>query len=217
MSPPHRLNSTVFVIGTAVIVALVGLLAALVTWLFHPAPGRQCTSDCPPPSLSGSAQAVTAQLTPEASYTSSQYGFTIAYASPWKVVNESANSVLFQTRFGQFQVQAGQTNLGATQLIEQRVRRGSPLQQIPDPEPARGDPRGAHRFRREGVGELYGGTYYPSSGAGRSLIVRIGIIVASRGGVTLLATAFVPYDEQQGIPLADDIDYAMTEFRWPGE
>jgi hypothetical protein len=47
--------------------------------------------------------------------------------------------------------------------------------------------------------------------------VRIGIIVATRGSLTLIAIAFAAYDPQHDVMFADDIDYALTEFRWPGE
>jgi hypothetical protein len=33
----------------------------------------------------------------------------------------------------------------------------------------------------------------------------------------VLVTALVPYDARSGGLPAGDIDYALTEFRWPGE
>ena len=47
--------------------------------------------------------------------------------------------------------------------------------------------------------------------------MRIAIIVARKGNATVMATALVPYDTHGGRVLGDDIDYAMTEFRWRGE
>ena len=215
LSPrPHRLNSAVFLIGAAVLVVLVGLLAALVTWAFHPAPVAPCTADCPPPQAPA-ALAAAAQLPEQATFTSSAFGYHVDYASPWKVQSGSAGSVLFDTRGGLFEVQGAQTSESAVQLIQSVAAtfQGSQLPDLADVGPL----HGAHIGTQQGVGELFGGTYFPPSGGGRSLPVRIGIIVATRGSLTLVATAFAEYDPQHDVIFADDIDYALTEFRWPGE
>jgi hypothetical protein len=103
----------------------------------------------------------------------------------------------------------------ALQLITQKIAQlESP--ELPDLALA-GTIHGAHIGSAEGQGQLYSATFTPSSGAGRSLVVRIGIIVARKGDTTVVATAFVPYDTSRGRPLGDDIDYAMAEFRWPGQ
>ncbi len=211
---PHRLNSAVFLIGAAVLVVLVGLIAALVTWAFHPAPVSPCTADCPPPEAPA-ALAATAQLPEQATFTSSAFGYHVDYASPWKVESDSATSVLFQTRGGLFRVQGEQTSESAVQLID-GVASSFQGSQLPDLAYV-GPLHGAHIGTQEGVGVLYGATYFPPSGGGQSVPVRIGIIVAKRGSLTLVATAFAQYDPQHDTILADDIDYALTEFRWPGE
>jgi hypothetical protein len=105
------------------------------------------------------------------------------------------------------------TSSSALQLIAQRIASfRSP--QLPDITSA-GTIRGAHIGSVQGQGELYSATFTPSSGAGRSEVVRIGIIVARNGDATVMATALVPYDTHTGRVLGDDIDYAMAEFRWP--
>jgi len=213
---PHRLSGTVFVLATTALVTLVGLLAALVTWAFHSSPRPVCTADCAPPRLGGQAlTAASAELGEPDDYTSPALGFGVPFASPWRVESSSSDGVVFQTRFGELAIQGGRTTESPTQLIEARAS-GFQNQELPDLTLI-GPIRGAHIGTQEGVGELYGGTFYPSSGSGTSQLVRIGIIVASRGGLTLIATAFVPFDQKLNVPLADDVDYAMTEFRWPGQ
>src|SRR5579863_553096 len=113
---PHRLNSAVFLIGAAVLVVLVGLLAALVTWAFHPSPVPPCTADCPPPQAPAALAAAT-QLPEQATFTSSGFGYHVDYASPWRVQSATAANVIFATRSGLFRVQGGQTSESAVQLI----------------------------------------------------------------------------------------------------
>jgi hypothetical protein len=211
---PHRLNSAVFLLGAAALVVLVGLLAALVTWAFHPAPVAPCTADCQPPEAPA-ALAGTTELPEQATFTSPSFGYHVDYASPWRVQTTSAGSVLFATRGGLFEVQGTRTSESPVQLIQSVAStfQGSQLPDLSDVGPL----HGAHIGTQEGVGELFGGTYFPPSGGGRSVPVRIGIIVATRGSLTLVATAFAQYDPQHDVLFAGDIDYALTEFRWPGE
>jgi hypothetical protein len=211
---PHRTNSAAFLIGATSLVVLVGLLAALVTWAFHPTPVAPCTSDCPPPQ-SEQAVAGAAQLPAQYTYTSSTYGYHVDFASPWKVQSSSATTALFDARDGLFEVQGIRSSESAAQLIQSVAGtfQGSQLPNLADVGPL----HGAHIGTQEGVGELYGGTYFPPSGGGKSLPVRIGIIVATRGDLTIIATAFAEYDPQHDVMYADDMDYALTEFRWPGE
>jgi hypothetical protein len=211
---PHRLNSASFVIGSAVLVVLVGLLAALVTWAFHPAPVAPCTADCPPPQAPQAIAAV-GELAEQATYTSSAYGFHVEYQSPWKVQSTNSTSAVFDARSGIFQVEGGQTTQSAVQLI-QSVASSFQGSDLPDLAVV-GPLNGAHIGTQPGSGELYGGTYFPPSGGGQSIPVRIGIVVAKRGALTVLAVAFAAYDAQHDIMYADDMDYALTEFRWPGE
>jgi hypothetical protein len=211
---PHRTNSAAFLIGAAGLVVLVGLLAALVTWAFHPTPVAPCTADCPPPQ-SVQALAAAAQLPEQYTYTSSAYGYHVDFASPWKVQSSSAMSALFDARGGIFEVQGTTSSESPVQLIQSVAGtfQGSQLPNLADVGPL----HGAHIGTQEGVGEIYGGTYFPPSGGGKSLPVRIAIIVATRGNLTIIATAFAEYDPQHDLMFADDMDYALTEFRWPGE
>ena len=213
--PGQRLSTPVFVVGTAVLVVIVGLIAVLVTWVFHPHPKPACTIDCPPPQVSAAVHVSTGELAEQQTFQSSDFGFHVDYPSDWKLQSSNSGGALFATRYGQLQLAGMRSAPGALQLIEQRLAQlQSP--QLPDLALV-GPIHGAHIGSAEGEGQLYSATFTPSSGAGRSLVVRIGIIVARRGTTTVLATAFVPYDTSGGRVLGDDIDYAMAEFRWPGE
>ena len=211
----HRLGPAVFLIGTTVVVGIVGLLAALVTWAFHPSTKPPCTSDCPPPGLPAAVRAGSSLVLEEQTFTSTAFGFHVDYPGNWKLQSSNGDSAVFATRFGQFQVSGLQSGPSALQLIQQRIAQFKGPQ-LPDVAPA-GTIHGAHIGSAEGQGQLYSATFTPSSGAGRSLLVRIGIIVAHKGSSTIVATALVPYDERGGRILGDDIDYAMAEFRWAGE
>ncbi len=211
----HRLSAPVFLIGTAVLVGLVGLLAALITWAFHPQPAPPCTSDCPPPQSPAAVRAQSAELPEQQTFTSTGFGFHVDFPGNWKLQSSNGDGALFTTRFGQLQVIGLHSAPSALQVIQQRIAQfKSP--QLPDIAPA-GTIHGAHIGSAEGQGELYSATFTPSSGTGRSLLVRIGIIVARKGNSTVVATALVPYDARSGQALGDDIDYAMAEFRWAGE
>jgi hypothetical protein len=212
---PHRLSAPVFLVGTAVAVVLVGLIAALVTWAFHPQPKPPCTIDCPPPQSPAAISATSTELHEQQTFTSPNLGFQVDYPSDWKLSSSNGDTALFSTRYGQLEVVGMQSTPGALQLIQQRIAQfKSP--QLPDLAAA-GPIHGAHIGSAEGQGQLFSGTFTPSSGAGRSLVVRIGIIVASKGSSTVVATAVVPYDTSGGRIMGDDIDYAMAEFRWSGE
>lgn len=214
MNEHHRLSGPLFVIGTALAVMLVGLVAVLVTWLFHPHTKPPCTIDCPPPRLPA---AVTAPvlLREHETFGSTDFGFHVDYPDGWKLQRSNGHGALFETRHGQLQLVGLLSAPGAPTLIQEGIRHfdGPQLPDLAEVGPI----HGAHIGSVEGDGELYSATFTPSSGAGRSLLVRIGIIVARRGPLTIVATALVPYDQSSGTVLADDIDYAMAEFRWRGE
>jgi hypothetical protein len=209
-----RLSTSVFVIGTAVAVVLVGVLAALVTWIFHPHSKPPCTIDCPPPELPASV-ATAPLMAEQQTFTSSDFGFQVDYTDDWKLKRSSGSGALFSTRYGELEVVGLRTSSTALQLIEQRIGKFDSAD-LPDLREV-GAIRGAHIGSIEGEGELYSATFTPSSGSGRSLLVRIAIVVARKGDTTVLATALVPYDQKAGRVLADDVDYAMTEFRWRDE
>jgi hypothetical protein len=207
-----RLSTRALFLGSLLGVVLVGLLAALVTWALHPHTRPPCLIHCPPPEANTSAQAV-APRAEQKNFRSSGLGFQVEYSDKWKLDSSSAAKAVFRTRDGLLEV-AGVTASPA-QAIARRTAE-LPRSRVPDLRQA-GPIHGAHIGIEEGVGVLYAGALVPESGGGQGTEVRIALIAARRGNLTMLFTALVPYDTRTGRLPADDIDYAMTEFRWPGE
>lgn len=213
----HRMSGGVFFLGTVIAVGLVGLLAALVTWAFHPTTRPACIVHCPPPQVDVKAQPSSANALPEErTFTSSSMGFSVDYPGSWSVQDSGAQGVLFATNKGLFEVIGAKTSASPVQLITERINQLN-TSRLPDIRTI-GPIRGAHIGSRQGQGLLFGATLLPASGGGQGVLVRIGIIVARRGSLTVRTMAFLPYDQQGGtIVGAGEVDYALTEFRWPGE
>jgi hypothetical protein len=207
-----RLSTRALFLASLLAVVLVGLLAALVTWALHPHTRPPCLIHCPPPEANTSAQAVTARAE-QKNFRSRSLGFQVEYSDKWKLDSSNAAKAVFQTRDGLLEV-AGVT----ASPVQALTRRAAelPRSRLPDLRQA-GPIHGAHIGIEQGVGVLYAGTLVPESGGGQGIEVRIALIAARRGNLTMLFTALVPYDTSTGRLPADDIDYAMTEFRWPGE
>jgi hypothetical protein len=207
-----RLSTRALFLGSLLAVVLVGLLAALVTWALHPHTRPPCLIHCPPPEANSSAQGVTARAE-QKDFRSSSLGFQVEYSAKWKLDSSNAAKAVFQTRDGLLEVSG--VTASPVQALTRRAAE-LPRSRLPDLRQA-GPIHGAHIGIEEGVGVLYAATLVPESGGGQGTEVRIGLIAARRGNVTVLFTALVPYDTSTGRLPADDIDYAMTEFRWPGE
>jgi hypothetical protein len=207
-----RLSTRVLFLGSLLAVVLIGLTAALVTWALHPQPRPPCLIHCPPPEVNSGALAVTA-LAEQKSFTSSGLGFEVEYPDKWKLDSSGATKAVFETRDGLLEV-AG-VAASPVQALARRAA-GLPRARIPDLSQA-GPIHGAHVGTEEGVGVLYAGTLVPESGGGQGIQVRIALIAARRRNLTVLITALVPYDTRTGRLPADDVDYALTEFRWPAE
>ena len=212
MERRDRLSTRALFLGTFVAVVLVGLLAALVTWALHPHTRPPCLIHCPPPESNTSARPATA-LSEQRNFKSSTLGYQVEYSDTWKVDRSDKAKVVFQTRAGLLEVSG--VTASPVQALTRRAAQ-LPRSSLPDLKQA-GPIHGAHIGIQQGVGVLYAGTLVPESGGGQEIVVRVALIAARRGDLTMLFTALVPYDASTGQLPADDIDYAMTEFLWPGE
>jgi hypothetical protein len=212
----HRLSGPVFLIGTAVLAIVLGLIAAGVTWLFHPKTPRQCIANCPPPEAGQVAASAATGLAEEKTYTPSGLGYHVDYPGDWKVESSDSTGIFLDTSAGFLEFVGQRTTQPISSLISKRSQGFNPAR-IPDLKDI-GSIRGAHLGSVQGTGELFSGTFLPSSGGGRGVLIRIGIIGARRNGVVVLATAILPYNVSTGkITGAGEVDYALTEFRWPGQ
>lgn len=211
-----RLHPWLFAVVTAAAVVAVGGLAALVTWLEHEGPKKQCVLNCPPPG----AHAIGADyLSPGERAFQGPAGFVVRVPSSWHRHGGSGGSVSLDTDDGGFfEVTTGEA-ADLAHLLVSRVRRLDP-QTFPDLA-AIGPIRGAHIGGVSGVGTLYGGTMVPGSGGGSAARVRFAVIAARRGNVALVVTAADWYDRSvtdriaSGMPDAPDLDYALAEITWP--
>jgi hypothetical protein len=212
MERRDRLSSRTLFLVSLLAVVLVGLLAALITWALHPHTRPPCLIHCPPPEANSSAQVV-APRAEQKSFKSSSLGFQVEYTGKWKLDSSNGAKAVFETRAGLLEV-AGLT----ASPVQALTRRAAelPRSRLPDLKES-GPIHGAHIGIAEGVGVMYAGTLLPESGGGQGIEVRVALIAARRGNLTMLFTALVPYDTSTGRLPADDIDYAMTEFLWPGE
>ena len=208
-----RMRQGVFLLGSFLVVVIVGLLAAMVTWIFHPEPPPPCVQDCPPPRLETSSHGG-AGLTEAEVYKSSAFGFSVEYPADWGVEDSGSSGIVLSTHSGLLEIVGGKTTSTAAQLISDRIGQFNRTA-LPDITPV-GTLRGAHIGSQEGTGTLFKSTFVPPPGSGQSFLVRIGITVAKRSGLTVIATVLAPYDPTKDqVVGGGEIDYALTEFRWP--
>jgi hypothetical protein len=212
-----RIHPWLFAVLTTACVVTIGVLAALVTWVFHQGPKKQCVLNCPPPVAHATSDDF---ASPDERAFHSPAGFDVSYPTSWKVHGSGRGGVSLDTDDGGFFEVRPATGAGLAQLIVSRVRALDP-QTFPDLKPL-GPIRGAQIGGVSGVGTLYGGTMVPGGGGGSAQRVRFAIIAAERNGLAVVVTAADWYDRSvtdqipTGMPNAQSLDYALTEFRWPG-
>lgn len=211
-----RIHPWLFAALTAASVVAIGVLAAVVTSLFHQGPKKQCVVNCPPPV----ARAEGADfLSPAERAYHSPAGFDVRYPSSWAAHGLGRGGISLDTDDGGFFEVRPAVGASPAQLIVDRVRALDP-QTFPDLKPL-GTIRGAHVGGVSGVGTLYGGTMVPGGGGGSAERVRFAIIAAQRNGLAVVVTAADWYDQSvtgrfpTGMPGAQSLDYALIEFRWP--
>jgi hypothetical protein len=163
-----------------------------------------CTVNCPPRFVT--------PLPEDASYKSPAYKFTVNYSSRWTVRSQNDAGITLGTRLGLVQVvgsrgpapdQALQATIAALPSSSwQDVTRLASL-------------RGAHLGDVEGAGALFSANLVGSSQTAAK--VRIAVIAASKGGVTVVVFAADPADPKgspNGMPEAQQLDYLCTELAW---
>lgn len=219
--PSHRVGSAVFIVTTAVAVVVIGLLAAFVTWRFHPAPAPPCVANCPPPVAKplAAAAASAAPLTESHDYRSPRFGFSVQFQSPpWGVASTDTAGVLLEAGNGAvaFRIQGGRVGTSPVQLVIDAANSLNPTS-FPDVTPDH-VLRGARIGTVDGAGEVFAATYVPGAGGGQARAVRVPIIAAGRNGLSVVAVALSPYDRTVpgGVFGGDYLDYLLSEFNWPG-
>ena len=211
--PPSRVRPKlagrhVRLLAVAVIGAVAGgiwVIAALV----HPTPpncGFYCGPHVEPP------------LAAASTYVNKAHGFSIDYPSDrLSVAEDKDDRVEFHSKLGpiQFKVVSGSLDAAVNAAFAQL-----PSTTFQDAEEI-GPIRGAEIGYVPGRGKAWSATY-EAPGGGGSGPVRIAVIAAQVGGMTVVATMFSDYDSHTAhapYGLAGDalFDYPISNFHWPGE
>jgi hypothetical protein len=151
---------------------------------------------------------------PEAStYHSSAYNFEVDYSSGWTVRSQDANGISLGTKIGLVQVVGMKGGQPLSQVLQSTVS-ALPTSQWQNVVQV-SDVKGAHIGVQDGIGFVYSANLLGSNST--SAKVRFAVIVATRGGVTVVIFAADPADPKNsphGMPEAQSFDYMCSEFRW---
>jgi hypothetical protein len=167
-----------------------------------------CTVNCAPKIVTPLPEAST--------YRSSAYDFRVDYSSDWAVRGQDASGISLGTKIGLAQVVGMKGGQPLEQVLQATVS-GLPTAQWQDVAPV-SDLKGAHIGDQDGIGAVYSANLIGTNST--SAQVRFAVIVATRGGVTVVVFAADPADPKNsphGMPEGQSFDYLCTEFRWAGE
>jgi hypothetical protein len=164
-----------------------------------------CTVNCAPKFVT--------PLPESAIYRSSAYHYEVDYSSAWTVRSQDANGISLGTKIGLVEVVGSRVSQQLSDVLQSTVS-ALPTAQWQNVVPV-SDLKGAHIGDQDAIGAVYSANLI---GAGStSAKVRFAVIVATRGGVTVVIFAADPADPKSsphGMPEALDFDYLCSEFRW---
>jgi hypothetical protein len=190
------------VVGFAVLLfSLVAILA--IKGVFAP-----CTVNCGP-----------LRVTPfpePSSFTSRAFGYKVGYPSTWSIEQQDDAGIVLATKLhGSFAVRGTKNGKSDDQLLQDAIA-GLPSSQWQNVQEV-GPLHGAHIGGQDGVGRIYSAQVAPAGGQAEN--VRIAVVAANRGGLSVIAFGVDPADVKgspNGIPEASSFDYVLAEFTWPG-
>lgn len=200
-----KLGTALVAGGLIAVLVIAGLIAGgiAVSQLARGAGHATCTSNCAPKLIT--------PLPEQASFRSTAFGFTVNYSSRWTVRSSDPNGIELGTKIGQVTVK-GVRGQSPDEAIRQTVL-GLPSSQWQDVTTV-GNLKGAHLGEVEGTGEVYSANLV---GASQTAVqVRIGVVAAQVGDVTVVVFLADPYDKTSpnGLPEGQAVDYLCTEFAW---
>jgi hypothetical protein len=164
-----------------------------------------CTANCAPKIVTPLPEAST--------YHSSTYNFSVDYSSGWTVRSQDAAGISLGTKIGLVQVHGMKSGQPLSQVMQSTVS-ALPTAQWQNVVQF-SDVKGAHIGDQDGIGSVYSANLLGSNST--SAKVRFAVIVATRGGVTVVIFAADPADPKNsphGMPEAQSFDYMCSEFRW---
>ena len=204
---PYRLAPALIAGGLVVILIVVATVVGVIAAAqFASGSHATCTSNCSPK--------VITPLPEEASYKSSTYKFQVNYFSGWTVRSQDAAGITLGTHLGQVQVK-GMSGGQPDQVLQSTIN-GLPSSTYQSVTQVT-DLKGAHVGDVDGVGAVYAANLLGTSQTATK--VRFAVIVASKGGVTVVVFAVNPADPKNspnGMPEGQLFDYLCTEFVWGG-
>lgn len=165
----------------------------------------KCTANCAPK--------IVTPLPESNTYTSASYKFQVDYSSDWTVRSQDANGISLGTKIGLLQVNGMSGGRPLSQVLQSTVS-ALPTAQWQDVAQV-SDLKGARIGDQGGIGAVYSANRIGTNST--SAKVRFAVIVATRGGVTVVIFAADPADptnSPHGMPEAQEFDYLCTEFRW---
>ncbi len=164
-----------------------------------------CTVNCAPK--------IVTPLPESAVYHSSAFNFEVDYNSTWTVRSQDANGISLGTKLGLLSVVGTKGALPLTQVLDSTVS-ALPTAQWQDVARV-SDLKGAHIGDQDGLGAVYSANLIGTNST--SAQVRLAVIVAQRGGITIVILVADPADPKNsphGIPEGQSFDYVCSEFRW---
>ena len=192
-------------VGLLIVLSIVTVVVSALAVSKVILPHQTCTVNC--------GAKYVAPLPESNTYRSSAYKFEVDYSSAWKLRSQGDAQVSIGTRLGLVQVSGMRTpdepgivilsTVAALPNQEwQSVARVSNL-------------KGAHLGDQDGQGAVYSANLIGSNA--KATLVRFVVIVAKKGGVTVVLFALNPSDPKNypnGIPEGQAFDYMCQEFRW---
>ena len=168
---------------------------------------HNCTSNCNPK--------IVTPLPASATYTSSEFKYSVDYSKGWTVESQDSAGIVLVTHIGSVSVAGSRGSQPLDQVILgvvgalpsakwQSVTRVSDL-------------KGAHLAEQSGLGAVYSANLVGSNST--AVKVRFAVIAASKNGVTVVMFAVDPADPQHfanGMAEGQLFDYMCTVFRWGG-
>src|SRR6202171_1828853 len=206
---PRWKGSQVAVAGGLLAILAIVTVAITIFAVSH-APGRThspCTVNCAPKFVT--------PLPESATFHSSAFGFEVDYNSGWAVRSQDANGISLGTRLGLVTVVGTQGGQPLTQVLQSTVS-ALPTAQWQDVAQV-SDLKGAQIGGQDGIGAVYSANLIVTNST--SAQVRFAVIVATKGGVTVVVFATDPADPKNsphGMPEGQSFDYMCSEFRWTG-
>ncbi|MDQ2923763.1 MAG: hypothetical protein M3Q90_05655 [Candidatus Dormibacteraeota bacterium] len=201
--------------GTSQIAIAGGLLAivAVVTVAVTAIAVSQAIGGKNPPCTVNCAPKIVTPLPASNTYRSSAFKYEVDYSSAWTVRSQDANGVVLGTRLGMLQVVGSKGGQPLDQVIRSAVA-ALPSAQWQNVAQV-SEVKGAHIGDQGGLGTIYSANLIGANST--STKVRLAVIAATSGGVTVVMVASDPADLKStasGIPEAQDFDYLCAEFRW---